>query len=73
MVSQQHASTVFERTSVGVGALIAERREEFVEQISVSGVDFDDAESRVPRPFRGGGEGVDDFANPVQRERLGMG
>jgi glycerate kinase len=43
----QEAGAVLERAAVGVGAMVAERRQEFVEQVAVGGVNLDDAEAGV--------------------------
>ena len=49
----EKARAIFEGAAVRIGALIRERRKEFVEQVAVRGVDFDDFESplaeREPR------------------------
>jgi len=42
---EEEADAVFEAAAVVVGSLIGEGREEFVEQVAVSGVDFDEVEA----------------------------
>ena len=66
----QQARAIVERAAVFVVALIAQRRQELVNQIAVRRVDFDDANARVPRAPRARGEGGDDFADAVVRQRL---
>lgn len=64
------ADTVVETAAIGVGALIGERREEFVEQIAVGGVDLDEVEARGEGAFGGTGEGVDHAVDSGLIERL---
>ena len=57
------AGAVLEAAAIGVGALVGEGREEFVEQVAVGRVDFDDVEasggSAPGRLLEGANDGVD--------------
>ena len=62
--AQQEAGTAGELAAVGVGALVAQRREELVQQVAVGGVDLDQVEARLDGAHGGGGEGRDDLVDP---------
>ncbi len=62
---QGEADAVVERAAVLVGALVGQRRQEFVREIAVRGVDFQPAVTGRLRPDRGSAEGVDDPGNFV--------
>ena len=66
----QQARAIVERAAVFVVALIAQRRQELVNQIAVRRVDLDHANARFPRAPRARGESGDDFADAVARQRL---
>ena len=67
--SEPHA--VLERAAVLVGALVAQRREELVQQVAVGGVDLDHPEAGVPGALGRVDEGVDDAVDARGVERLG--
>ncbi len=60
------------RAAVGIGSLIRERREEFVEQVAVRGMNFDYFESGLEGAGGGSGEIFDDFLNSGAIERDGL-
>ena len=58
MVSRKKRAPVLEAAAIFVAALVAERRQEFVHQVAVSGVDLDDAEAGAIGALRREREGV---------------
>jgi hypothetical protein len=71
---QKQAGTVVEAAAVGVGALVGEGRKEFVEQVAVGSVDFNDIETSdgcAPRSLcEGAGDVVD--ARLIEGPGLGV-
>src|SRR5215471_9206100 len=63
--------SVFEWAAIFVFPEIAERREKFMGEIPVSGMNLEDQEASLPRAARCLPKCVDDPANPVFREFFG--
>lgn len=57
---KEQAYAIFEASTIGIGALIRERGKEFVEEVAVCGVDFDEIEAGGMGAMRGLGEGAND-------------
>src|SRR6267142_1204231 len=68
---QQDADAVLERAAVGVRAVVRERREEFVEQVPVRGVQLEDTEAGAERALRRVAKGLDDPRDALAVELLG--
>ena len=70
----QHAHAVLEAAAIFVGALIAQRREEFVSEIAVGGVNLDDFEAgarrRVRRLDKVGANAIDVLARHLSRRAV---
>ena len=66
---EQQTSPVLKGSAVGVGAGVAQRRQELVDEIPVRGVDLDEVEPGLDRPARRGSEGFDHLGDL----RLGQG
>ncbi len=60
---EQEACAIFERAAVTVGALVARRREEFVDQIAVRGMQFEDLKACLAGAARRLAEGGDDLGD----------
>ena len=67
----QEADAVFEITSVFVLAVVGEGREEFVDQVAVGTVDFNDLKTSGQRTAGCGGEGGDKVLHFWNGERVG--
>ena len=66
-LNQQPAS-VLTRTAISVGAAIGRRRQEFVDQIAVRGVDLDDVVAGFQRTLGGVAPGLDNRGDLGQRQ-----
>jgi hypothetical protein len=70
---QGETGAILETASVGIGALVGERREELMEQIAVGGVNFNCIEARSVSAARGLDKCVDDGCDAGLVESLGHG
>jgi len=68
---EEQANAVFEAAAVVVGSLIGERGEEFVNQVAVGGVDFNEIEACGEGSAGGEAEGVHGGVDAGLVERLG--
>ncbi|MNO56840.1 hypothetical protein D3C76_473620 [compost metagenome] len=62
---QGEAYAVFEATAVLVAALVAQRREKLMQQVTMGGMDLDHLETGLQRPLGRGDEGIDDGLDVV--------
>lgn len=65
---EQEAGTVLERSSVLIGALVRNRGEELVNQVSVSTVDLDGVETSLVGTSSSGSKGLNGLLNVLKRE-----
>jgi hypothetical protein len=70
---EQKANAVVVASTVGVGALVGERREKLVQEVAVGGVDLDEVEAGCMSAVSGLREGVDDSIDAGLIEGLGNG
>ncbi|KAG0733443.1 hypothetical protein G6F23_013341 [Rhizopus arrhizus] len=74
-MSKDQPRTVRQRAAVAIGAAVAQRRQELVQQVAVCGVQFDQLETEALGAHRAGSKGGDDLgdAGLVQflRRRIG--
>jgi hypothetical protein len=57
---EKQADSILEAASVGIRALVGERREELMEQITVGGMNLDDIEASLEGAARSQDKSVDD-------------
>src|SRR5580693_2090698 len=69
---EEEARAIFEGTAVGIGAVVGERREEFVEQVAVRGMDFDHLKTGLRGTRGGSSEIFDHFLNSGGIKRGGL-
>jgi len=69
---QGETGAIMKAASVGIGALVGERREELMEQITVGGVNFDGVESSLAGSVRGLDKCFDDGCDAGLIESLGQ-
>ena len=68
---QQDADAVLERSAVRIRAAVGKRREKFVQQVPVGGVQLQHAKAGADRAFRRVAKGLDDPRDPLAVELLG--
>jgi hypothetical protein len=69
----KQTNSVLERSSIAVLALIAERREKLMHQVTMRGMNFQNAKTCLASPARRSSKRLDDRANIVLRQRCGNG
>jgi hypothetical protein len=70
---EKQADSILEAASVGIRALVGERREELMEQITVGGMNLDDIEASLEGAARSQDKSVDDGRDAGLVESLGKG